>query len=135
MIEKSHFSSHNLNLKPERMSNQTPSPTIPPPTTTPSEVRTYFSTLLTTHHSVPEPDAKKIASKWQFGRGSELQYYDLSTFREIFGVEAGTVLFGHAKGELSGEGAKGVVNGKGGPALVLKKAKIEKDIFWCHAWL
>jgi len=105
----------------------TPTPTRPPPTATPSEVRAYFSTLLTALHSVPKSEAEKIAAKWQFGRGSELKYYDLSTFREIFGVEAGTVLFGHARGELNGDGAKAVVNG--GNGLVLKKGKVEKDIF------
>jgi hypothetical protein len=75
-------------------------PPFPPPSATPPEVRTYFTALLSTLHSGPEPDAEKIASKWSFGRGSELRYYDLSTFREIFGFEAGTVLFGHARGEL-----------------------------------
>ncbi|KAE9363130.1 hypothetical protein N431DRAFT_433337 [Stipitochalara longipes BDJ] len=116
---------YQLNLK---MSTPTP----PAPTATPAEVRTYFSTVLTTLHSVPKSDAEKIAAKWQFGRGSELRYYDLSTFREIFGVEAGTVLFGHARGELSGDSGKEVRN-RGGErnVVVVKKGRVkhERDIF------
>jgi hypothetical protein len=81
-------------------------PSPPPPTATPAEVRTYFTHILTTLHFVPDVDARKIAAKWQFGRGSELKYYDQATFREIFGWEAGTVLCGHARGELkAGKGS------------------------------
>ena len=76
----------------------TPSP--PPPEASPSAVSSWFATILTELHSIPEPDARKIASGWKFGRGSELTYYDINTYQEIFGFEAGTILFGHARGEL-----------------------------------
>lgn len=78
-----------------------PSLPAPSPSSTPTEVRTYFTTLLTTLHGVPEPEAQAIAAKWRLGRGTELRSYDLTTFREIFGVEAGTVLYGHVKGVIA----------------------------------
>jgi hypothetical protein len=75
---------------------------LPPLDASPATVRTWFTTLLTDLHSVPENEAREIASKWQFGRGSELRYYDVGTFRDIFGAEVGTLLFGHARRELGG---------------------------------
>jgi hypothetical protein len=116
----------------------TTSLTSPLPDASPAAVRGYFTTLLHTLHSVPEPEAARIAVKWQFGRGSELRYYDITTFREIFGVEAGTVLFGHARGELGnggnglgkgGSGAGQVGNVGVGMRIVRGKEKPAKDIF------
>jgi hypothetical protein len=66
----------------------------------PSNVRSWFVVILTDLHGVPENEAREIASKWKYGRGSELNYYDVDTFRLIFGSEAGTLLFGHARREL-----------------------------------
>jgi hypothetical protein len=116
----------------------TASLTTPPPDANPATVREYFTTILHTLHSVPEPEAARIAAKWQFGRGSELKYYDIITFREIFGVEAGTVLFGHARGELRSEGhgpgksesGAGEMGNVGvGMRIVRGKEKPAKDIF------
>jgi len=118
--------------QPSQTSNGNPHSNPAPTNTHTPEVRIYFTALLTTLHSLPASSAEKIAAKWQFGRGSELQYYDISTFREIFGVEAGTVLFGHARGELGGGAGKGVGSGgNGGDGLVVKKGngKYERDIF------
>jgi hypothetical protein len=39
-----------------------------------------------------------MAAKRPFARGSEPRYYYLYTLREVFGVEACTVLYGHAEG-------------------------------------
>jgi hypothetical protein len=94
-------------------------PTPPPQDATPTEVRSWFITLLCDLHAVPENEAKEIASKWRLGRGSELIYYDVDTFRNIFGGEEGTILFGHARGELQTD--------KKGPTGSMKALK--KDIF------
>ncbi|KFX94575.1 hypothetical protein V490_04304 [Pseudogymnoascus sp. VKM F-3557] len=44
--------------------------------------------------------ANEMAAKWQYGRGSELTYYDVATFRSVFGAKAGYLLYGYAKKEL-----------------------------------
>jgi hypothetical protein len=75
-------------------------PQIPDRDASPTSVRNWFVTILTDLHSVSESEARDIASKWKYGRGSELLYYDVDTFRVIFGGEAGTLLFGHARREL-----------------------------------
>jgi hypothetical protein len=100
-------------------------PPLPSLSATPSEVRTYFTTLLTTLHFVSEPEAQEIAAKWRIGRGSELRSYDLTIFREIFGVEAGTVLFDYVKSE-NGPASKVVGSKQSG---FVRKQKPDRDIF------
>lgn len=77
---------------------QTPSP--PSRNATPLEVREYFARVLSDFHGVSLEQARDIAALWQYGRGSELTYYDVATFRSIFGGEAGTLLYGYARKEL-----------------------------------
>lgn len=49
--------------------------------------------------SVTPDEAHEIASRWKYDRGSELlYYYDVQTFRDIFGSEAGVLLYGYARG-------------------------------------
>jgi hypothetical protein len=76
--------------------------TPPPPDeeADPAEVRKWFTKILTSLHEVPLIKSNDIVAKWQYGRGSEITYYDVETYREIFGAEAGTILFGHARREL-----------------------------------
>jgi hypothetical protein len=74
---------------------------------------------------VSKVDAQEIASKWQYGRGSELTYYDIDTFRLIFGVEAGTLLYGYARKEL--RTSKTAPNG--GLRQQGKVERPKKDIF------
>lgn len=91
-------------------SYELPLPTIiqnvrPNPTLTEARCSTVrdpclFRTSAPQTHDVSKEESQKITDKWQFGRGSELTYYDIDTFRTIFGVEAGTLLFGYARGEL-----------------------------------
>jgi len=66
----------------------------------PEAVRTYFSAILKELHNLPEADAVSIASHWKYGRGSEISYYDIETYRSIFGPEAGTLLYGHSRQQL-----------------------------------
>jgi len=73
---------------------------------------------------VPENEAREIASKWQFGRGSEFRYYDVSTFRDIFGVEVGTLLYGHARGEV-----RSVVRGPSAGVEKVGRERPTKDVF------
>ncbi|TVY83071.1 hypothetical protein LSUE1_G004003 [Lachnellula suecica] len=75
-------------------------PAAPSRDAPPSEVRTYLTTILKTCHGVPEAEALEIAANWQYGRGSEITYYDIGTYRTLFGPEAGVLLYGHARREL-----------------------------------
>ena len=95
---------------------------VPLQSARPSEVQTYFTSLLSTLHSVPASEAREIASKWKLGRGQEMSSFDVETYRQIFGWEAGTILFGHANG------AK-VKKGSGGKVQLNEKDKPKKDIF------
>ena len=101
----------------------------PPLDATPDEVRTYILALFTTFHSVSEPLAIEIASKWKFGRGYEPKNYDMATFKEIFGPEAGVVLFAHAKGHSRGNN-----NTAGGDDFTVRPdtAKPQKDFSGCN---
>jgi hypothetical protein len=103
--------------------------TPPPPErdASPSNVRSWFVTILTDLYGVSENEVREIASKWKYGRGSELNYYDVDTFRLIFGSEAGTLLFGHARRELRTV-RKSPSTGVG----IVEKEKVERpksDIF------
>ncbi|KAG4411939.1 hypothetical protein IFR04_014913 [Cadophora malorum] len=75
-----------------------PATPIPTPSATPSEVQIYFTSLLSTLHSVPANEAQEIALKWKLGRGQEMSSFSVDTYRQIFGWEAGTVLYGHVNG-------------------------------------
>lgn len=87
----------------------------------PEAVRTYFSTILTEFHNVPEADAVSIASHWKYGRGSEISYYGIDTYRSIFGPEAGILLYGHARQELR--------TGRRGPSSKAATKRSEVDLF------
>ncbi|KFY23762.1 hypothetical protein V491_02415 [Pseudogymnoascus sp. VKM F-3775] len=80
----------------------------PQPSSTPSNVRTYFAAVLHRLHGVPLPEAERIAAAWKLGRGSELMSYDPQTFRDLFGSEAGMLLFTYARGDdwMEGLGAE-----------------------------
>jgi hypothetical protein len=78
----------------------------------PEAVRTYFHTILTELHNVSEQEAVSIASHWKYGRGSEISYYDIDTYRSIFGPEVGNLLYGHARQELR-KGRRGPSQGTG----------------------
>jgi hypothetical protein len=99
----------------------TPKP--PAQDATPEAVRTYFTTILKELHNVSEADAVSIASHWEYGRGSEIPYYDIDTYRSLFGPEVGILLYGHARQELR--------SGKRGPSQGTGKVprKPEVDIF------
>lgn len=74
---------------------------LPPLDATPATVRIYIGQVLQNHHDVSKEEAEAVAAKWLYGRGSELLvYYDIDTFRSIFGAEAGMLLFGYARKEL-----------------------------------
>lgn len=91
-----------------------PSPAPPQPLddASPSTVRDYLIHILTTHHSAPVDSAHAVASKWRFGRGSELRSFPLSTYMEIFGAEAGTILHAHCRADWAAAG-KGRISDRG----------------------
>ena len=68
-------------------------PPLPNPTSPPGDVRVYLTKLLQHHHGIDEEEAREIASNWKYGRGSDLFYYDVETFRGMFGSEAGMLLY------------------------------------------
>jgi hypothetical protein len=84
-----------------------PSPPIPQADASPEQVRTYFANVLATHHGLSTEEASVIASNWKLGRGSELKFYDLKTFRGIFGIEAGTLLYYYATNKLASSSLPG----------------------------
>ncbi|KAG0652129.1 hypothetical protein D0Z07_0772 [Hyphodiscus hymeniophilus] len=95
---------------------------LPPRDATPSTIRAYFARVLHEHHNVQKEKAENIAAKWQYGRGSELTYYDIETFRSIFGGEAGALLFGYARRELR--------TSRTSPSSQIGRVEMpEKDIF------
>jgi len=81
-------------------SSSSPLPERPDHDCSPAEIQTYFATILRDIHHVSDDEAWKIASNWRIGRGHELQYYDIETFRGMFGPEAGNLLYGYAHNEV-----------------------------------
>ncbi|OBT43927.1 hypothetical protein VE00_04684 [Pseudogymnoascus sp. WSF 3629] len=104
-------------------SSQAPSP--PSHNATPLEVREYFVRVLSDFHGVSLEQAHETAAKWQYGRGSEITYYDVATFRSIFGAEAGTLLYGYARKEL--RTSRTSPSGNLGSGGIMEKP--QKDIF------
>jgi hypothetical protein len=102
-----------------------PSPSIPQQDASPEQVRTYFVTVLATYHGLSTDEASVIASNWKFGRGSELKYYDLETFRGIFGIEAGTLLYYYATNGPSRPSLPGAAT----PSRANSHKIRERDIF------
>ncbi|KAI1420684.1 hypothetical protein F5Y12DRAFT_772025 [Xylaria sp. FL1777] len=72
----------------------------PPAESPPATVRAYFVALLHERHGVPKDQAVSIAAAWRLGRGAELAIYDLQTFRDLFGSEAGMLLYTYARDGL-----------------------------------
>ena len=96
-------------------------PQSPERDASPSNVHSWFFTILKDLHSVHENEVREIASKWKYRRNSELSYYDVNIFRLVFKSEAGTLLFGHARRELR--------IAKGSPSTgvgQVEKAKVER---------
>lgn len=100
-------------------------PLLPPHDATPSTVRAYFARVLCDRHDVPREEAENVAAKWRYGRGSEVAYYDVDTFRSIFGGEAGNLLFGYTRKELRTSGPS--PSSRLGRGEVVGKCR--KDIF------
>ncbi|KAH9209784.1 hypothetical protein DL95DRAFT_371756 [Leptodontidium sp. 2 PMI_412] len=109
---------------PQSIDSTSPIP-LPPPTATPSEVRTYFTTLLTTLHGLDEAKAREIASRWNLGRGEELRSYDIDSYHAIFGWEPGTVFFGHVNRKQK-QTVRAGVDGKVKPS---ERDRTKRDIF------
>jgi hypothetical protein len=103
----------------------TSEPLLPPPNATPSTVRAYFARVLRDRYDIPREEAEDIAAKWRYGRGSEVAYYDIDTFRSIFGGEVGDLLFRYTREgvKTSGAGTSSTL----GRGEVVGKSK--KDIF------
>lgn len=61
----------------------------------PLTVRKYLANILRFSYDVPAEHAEALVSGWQYGRGCALVYYDIATFRQIFGAEVGALLYHH----------------------------------------
>lgn len=66
-----------------------------PPDAPPSAVREYLAQYLAEKYNVPIKVAGDLVSPWKIGWGNELSYYDLETFRSLFGSEIGAILYHH----------------------------------------
>lgn len=76
-----------------------PNPGLPDGDASSLAVRLYFEYILSDLYSVPSEEATEIAMKWRVGRGRELTRIDLKTYQGIFGIQAGTILYGHVWGD------------------------------------
>lgn len=61
--------------------------------TSPALVQSYLTNLLTSAHSIAPSEAQAISSKWQVGTGLDLYTLPSEAFVDIFGAQAGWVLF------------------------------------------
>ncbi|KAF7862788.1 uncharacterized protein EAF02_010337 [Botrytis sinoallii] len=102
-----------------------PSVPVPPLDAPSSTVREYISHILHHHYDVPKDKAETLAAQWKYGRGAELRTFDVDTFRSIFGVEAGTLLFAYVMKELGLSKANSSKKLAGGGT----PQRAERDIF------
>ncbi|KAF3029000.1 hypothetical protein E8E15_010186 [Penicillium rubens] len=58
----------------------------PPKHAGPSQIRSYLTTVLTTKHELPLPDATSMANNWRFGREHDLREASQDDFRHLFGA-------------------------------------------------
>ncbi|KAK4506365.1 hypothetical protein PRZ48_000095 [Zasmidium cellare] len=58
-----------------------------------SEVRSFIVEVLVRQYDIDEEHAKEIAQHWDVGSGRELRQFPARLFVEIFGLQAGWVLY------------------------------------------
>lgn len=97
-----------LNEKSPSKKNKTKKPklTIPTPRAPPAEIRTFFTTLLTTHDASLADDSSKceaIVSAWKIGRGAEMRQYGPAMYLDMFGREYGWIMYREVKLGVRGE--------------------------------
>lgn len=66
---------------------------IPNRSASPEEVRIYITQALISKHNASHEFAEETARLWRLGRGSELHDAELGYFQQLFGVEAGLLIF------------------------------------------
>ena len=76
-------------------SSQLPSDIVVDDSATPSEVRTYFTSLLSQNFHLPPEEAEILAQAWKYGTGAQVHRFSIDTYRGIFGAEMGTLLYRH----------------------------------------
>lgn len=57
------------------------------------ETRAYFSAILVEQYQISVLDANNAVSGWKYGRQSDIKLFDIHGFCDIFGREAGTLLY------------------------------------------
>ncbi|EME86692.1 uncharacterized protein MYCFIDRAFT_202613 [Pseudocercospora fijiensis CIRAD86] len=98
-------SSSTLLEKPSQ--NKTPEEAgikLPAEDATADEVRAYLVDILTLSHGLQHAEARQIASAWLAGTGRELRKYPGKMYHEIFGAQAGWMLYKEIKIAVVKEG-------------------------------
>ncbi|KAF4637192.1 hypothetical protein G7Y89_g902 [Cudoniella acicularis] len=80
-------------------------PHIPHADASPDTVRAYFTNILHGYQGIHETQAREIASRWKYGKGADILYYDARTFQGIFGAEVGFLLYGYMRGDMKAAAA------------------------------
>ncbi|KAI5268134.1 hypothetical protein E4T47_07869 [Aureobasidium subglaciale] len=75
------------------------SPKLAPPDAeaTPNEVREFLEKLLIENRGLKQEQAKDVAAKWTLGTGRDLVKYPVAMYNEIFGLEAGWMVYKEVK--------------------------------------
>jgi hypothetical protein len=82
------------------MSQKVTTPQLPPIDASPAVIRSYIESLLVELHSLTRKESEETTSKGKLGREAELISYDIGTYRAIFGIKAGILLYGHVRRDL-----------------------------------
>lgn len=67
---------------------------------TPKQVRAYLTQALIAKHDVPPDQAKELASRWEYGRGSDLHNARVPFLKEILGDSLGPYFMGTLQDDL-----------------------------------
>lgn len=79
----------------------------------PSIVRQFIADVLHSIYHVSKEKATDIASNWKHGSGSGLTLFDVETFREMFGPEAGALVYHYVASDVkSPAGSTAAANGQ-----------------------
>mgnify|MGYP005996737705 CR=1 len=76
-------------------------------------------------YHVAKGTATDIASNWEYGPGSALTLFDVQTFREIFGPEAGALMYHYIASNV--KSPPGSTNPAHGQQRI--EAEVKKDLF------
>lgn len=111
------------------MSQKVTTPQLPPADASPAVIRNYIESLLVELHSLTRKEAEDISAKWKLGRGAELISYNIDIYRAIFGIEAGTILFGHVRTHPGTSTGQKAIQSQGSGGTIKRRTDVKEDLF------